>query len=173
MSNKVTPEEMLKTSSVDTKPTTDKANIIKPAVKINTVKTNPDSTALTQLNQLIDTWVKAWENKDKPSITRSFKGMINHVLKHQDDKSVLDAWRKLFIKYRDSYLRPDQALVGIFKMTELEANRIALAFELMSELVNPNRDRTIFDMQYAAKILNNPKCRIPNGYVAYVAERLR
>lgn len=172
--NTITPGQMLSENETAVeKPTAQTARVIKPAVKVATQKVDNSSQALVQLNQLIDTWEKAWANNNKQVISKTFKSMVNHVLRYQDDKSVMDAWRKLFVKYRDTYLAPDKAMVGIYSMTEKESNKMAIAFTLMSELVNPNRTRTDFDMQYAASVLNNPKCRIPNGYVAYISERLR
>lgn len=172
--NTITPDQMLnKSEETEAKATPTTARVIKPAVQVEKAKVNNDSIGLTQLNSLISTWEKAWENDNKRVISKTFKSMIDHVLKYQDDKSVMDAWRKLFIKYRTTYLAPDKAMVGIYNMTEAESNKMAIAYTLMSELVNPDRTRKDYDIQYAASVLNNPKCRVPNGYVAYIAERMR
>lgn len=171
--NTFTPNQMLdKAESTETKNVA-ATRAIKPAMQATTQKVDTSSVGLKQLNQLIETWEKAWENNNKQVIAKTFKSMINHVLKYQDDKTVLDAWRKLFIKYRTTYLSPEKAMIGIYNMTEVEANKMALTYTLMSELVNPNRTRSDYDIQYAATVLNNPKCRVPNGYVAYISERMR
>lgn len=135
----------------------------------------PVSSNLVQFNQLVGLWLRANDTSDALKIATSFKNLVDYVLLHQDDVSLLDAWRKLFIKHKDDYLHPEKALRGIDKVTTSEAirNKISVAYIFMFELVNPKRSRSTYNADFASQVLSNPKCRTPNGYVAYIVERLR
>lgn len=135
----------------------------------------PVSGNLVQFSRLVELWLKANEANDVSKIANTFKNLVDYVLLHQDDVSLLGAWQKLFVKHKDGYLRPKKALRGITKVTTSEAvrNRISVAYIFMFELVNPKRSRSTYNADFASQVLSNPKCRTPNGYVAYIVERLR
>ena len=152
----------------------------------NVVKTNTVSKVLpvkncdckndkvARLNTLVVTWENLCNSKKYAEAMTPFKNMVDLVLNNQDDKELLDAWRKLFIKYRDTHLSTEHALAGFrFISSEDVKNRISIAYMLMYELVNPKRYRKKYDFEFASQVLSNPKCKVPNGYVAYVVERMR
>lgn len=123
-------------------------------------------------------YVNAWENLCKNGkyvdAIVPFRNMIEFILNNQDDRTLLDAWRMLFVKYRTTYLSTEHALAGFTKISSEDVkNKISIAYMLMYELVNPKRYRKVYDFDFASKTLSNPKCKVPNGYVAYIVERMR
>lgn len=105
---------------------------------------------------------------------KAFSRIINYVWNNQDNIKVLNAFRQFFVKYRDSYLSDTEAMTGINLITNPHMrNRISIMYMYMYELTNPNRTRIAFDYTRAASYCNNEKCRTPNGFIQYVASRMR
>lgn len=104
----------------------------------------------------------------------AFGSIINFVWAHQDDNQVLMAYRRFMAEHYTDYLSATEALQGMnFVKSEIERDRYSIMYMLMYEIVNASRSRVDYNYERATKVCQNPNCPIPNGFVQFIASRMR
>lgn len=152
------------------------------------VLSTPDKSSpnLEQLKKLLDKFMDVRQgtrdtlrinNRDVRFAERSimaFRNIVNFVLLNQNDVQMLNLLRQFFVQHRDGILSGENGLQGMDVVTsEVEQNRLGIVWALMYELTSPNRTRSTFDLEHAAKVCTNAACANPNGFVQYVSSRLK
>lgn len=154
------------------------------AVVLTTAET--DSQNIIQFKKLLDKFVEVRNgtrdiqrvnNRDIRFAERSimaFRNIVNFTLLNQNDIKVLNLLRQFFVQHREGILSGENGMQGMDVISsEVEQNRISIVWALMYELTSPNRTRSTFDLEHAAKVCTNQQCPNPNGFVQYVASRLK
>lgn len=186
----VSPKEMAavagtKAASVTVDVKTEQPNPVAPAaVVLTTAET--DSQNVIQFKKLLDKFVEVRNgtrdtqrvnNRDVRFAERSimaFRNIVNFALQNQNDIKVLNLLRQFFVQHREGILSGENGMQGMDVISsEVEQNRISIVWALMYELTSPNRTRSTFDLEHAAKVCTNANCSNPNGFIQYVASRLK
>lgn len=185
----LTPTEMKNAATAATTTTatsttgSDKASATVVQKTTPTVTRDPD---VEQFNKLCDAFIAVKQGSKEPAkingkivsyTKRSISALgkiINFIWLHQDNTRVLTAYRTFMSKYYNTYLSDTEALQGINHLnSSIERDRISIMYMLMYEVVNPKREKLNYDYTRAGKICANPNNVNPNGFIQFIASRMK
>jgi hypothetical protein len=190
----VTPAAMAAAASETTNTATPtQARVVtaaKPATTVTTPTQATTSTAsplMSQFKNLCDTFVTIKNGDKTPRMNgtktvtyaerslKAFRSLMNFVWAHQDNLEILNGLRQFFVTHRDGILSHSQAMpqIGTLISSETERSRLEYMWLLMFELTNKNRSRSVYEFELANQVIRNPQCSPDNGFIQYVASRMR
>lgn len=102
---------------------------------------------------------------DTKKCNEAFEKIMRYAIQKQNSVAVLDELYGFFHEYKNSFLVPSKALIGVASYKAGIREKIQITYTLMYELVSGSKGP--FDLNYAAEVLGG------TGFVSYISSRLK